>query len=497
MKDVDFEFFGGNNTVFSIAVSPNNHFLAACTKDGLQIWDAAALDFVTGYKPKHTGNYTNCSFSQDNHYLAAGTTDGHLEVLAVTDYTFTLIASIKPEGSSNPLSECLFIKPSTILCTIGNNCQVYELDALIQSSKTKNAVVVHPGTANTSIILPHKKQGITLGNKTLCLWDVMECKLVSSAIGTVGGYLLRLSADGKTLLTFGDRCYIEVWDTECLTKTNDLIHLKQKNHPIGNDNPDESSPTDICHCAVSIDGIVVGGTGNGDLFIWHGEKLELVKEFAIHKSLITYIEFSPNGRAFVSADMDGVVMMWQLSQERDVELTVNMNPLTCHTDSVEQICYSSQGRRMASCSLDKHVNLYNGLSGDLITNLDHNSGVMTVTFSSNERFIASGDEKGEIMIWDGFTGQLFHRIKPRVERIILDLQFVNQFICSRDNSAGYITVNEVSTGEEISRLSFTTEIFSMAASSHWNEMSYLLCSLKDSTVKFVKVLDSSSMHIIG
>lgn len=503
MKGVDFEFFVGDNVIYSIAVSQNNHFLVACTKEGMQIWDAAALVFVAAYKPEYSsGNYTRCSFSHDSCYLAVGTTDGYLEVFAVTDFTFTLMVSLKPDGSSNTLSQCLFVNPSNILCTVGNSGRVYELDALIQSSlkERENVPAFHPGVANTSIILPHKNSALTLGNKSLCSWNIPKCELIASAIGTVGGYLLRLSADGKTLLTYGDRCYIEVWDVDSLTKTKDLIHLKQKNLPIGNDDPDESSPTDICHCAVSVDGIVVGGTGNGDLCVWYGEKLELVKELEIHESLITFVEFSPSGMAFVSADMDGIVMMWQISNERGANFNVNMVPLTCHSDSVEQICYSSQGRRIASCSMDNNIHLYNGPSGDLIAKLtSHNSGVMRVTFSSNEGLIASGDEKGVIIVWDGVTGQLLQSIKPKVDKIILDLQFVKQdkYICSRDSNAGYITVNEVNTGNEVSRLSFTTEIFTMSASSSWEEQSCLLCCLKDGSVKFAKLLDSDSMHIIG
>ena len=488
--------------ILSIAVSPNSHFLAASTKDGLQVWDAAALNFVALFNPGDSlSNYTKCSFSQDNNYLAVGTSQGYLEIFSIKDFTINRIASVKPDGSSNPISECLFVCPSNVLCTVGVSGRVYELDALIKSSEMKNTpVAIHPGAANQSIILPQKELAITLGSKNICLWDVKRCELISSGNGKVGGYLLRLSTDGKILLTYGDRCYIEVWDVDSLTKTNDLIHLKQRNLPIGRDDPDESSPTDICHCAVSIDGVVVGGTGSGDLFIWYSEKLKQVKELDIHKSLITFIEFAPSGTTFLSADMDGVVIMWQLPNEREADIKVKMTNLTCHEDSVEQLCYSSQGRRIASCSMDKRVHLYNGMSGDLITKLtNHNSGVMRVTFSSNEGLLASGDEKGEVIIWDGITGQLLQHIKPSVGKIVLDLQFVHQdkYICSRDCNASCIIVNEVNTGKEASRLSFATEIFSMCASSSWEENSSLVCCLKDGSIKFVKLLDLDTMQFVG
>ena len=495
---MDIELIEEINIILSICVSQNGYFLAVSTGNGLQIWDAAALAFIIGFQPENSRRrYTNCSFSHDNSHLAAGTGDGYLEIFAIADFTFNRIVSIKPDGSSNPLTECLFVDSLKVLCTFGNTAHVYELTSLIQmSTRKKKTDIVHPGIAHISAILPHKQLAFTLGDKSLCLWDVGKCELKTSAVGIVGGSLLRLSADGKTLLTYGDRCYIEVWEVDSLTKTNDLIHLKQRNLPIGHDDPDESSPSDICHCAVSVNGIVVGGTGNGDLFVWHGKQLEFVKELKGHESLITFVEFSPSAAAFMSADMDGVVMMWQLPNDIGPNFNVSKVPLVRHDDSVEGISYSSQGRRIVTCSMDKRIHLYNGPSGDLVAKLtNHNAGIMRVTFSCNEQFIASGDEKGEIIIWNGFTGQLLQHIKPRVRKSALDLQFVkqDQYICVRDSNSNCITLYEVGTGAEVSRLSFTTEIFTMSASTFWKETSYLLCCLKDGLVKFVEVVDPDSV----
>ena len=504
LEDISFESIEGtSNRVVSLAVSLNSHFLAVSTKEGLQLWDAAALRFICMFSPDSLkGNFTDCSFSPSSQYLAAGTTNGYLQVFTIKDFTFTCTVSVNPDGSSNPLSQCLFDNNSGIVCIVGNTARIYDLDSLALNTEDQDesCSTIHPNVANTSIILPEKELAITLGGKSLCLWDVSRNRLQSSVLGSVGGYLLRVSADGKLLLTYGDRCYIEVWQVENLTKIRDLIHRKQKNLPIGRDHPDESSPSDICHCAVSVSGIVVGGTGNGDLFVWHGDNMENVKEFDMHESLITFTEFSPSGDRFVSADMDGVIMMWHIHNTSGRDFRVHMIPLKRHSDSIEQVCYSSQGRRIVSCSMDKSVHLYDGLSGDIIAEMtSHNSGVMRVAFSLSECLIASGDEKGEIIIWDGVTGELQQRIKPQIEKIILDLHFIKQekYVCCRDTHSGFVVVNEVSSGNEISRLCFTTEIYSMSASSFWTEKAYILCCLKDSSIKFVKLLDSDSLNLIG
>ena len=466
------------------------------------VWDAAALELLHKLKTNNdSARFITCCFSNNNQYLAAGTTNGCLQVWNIKEFKFSLEVSTNPDNSLNSLIECHFDVQGNILCTFKSTARVYDYDMLVNLTKVQSLPsAIHPKLANMSIFLPDGTHAITCGGKTLCLWNVLSNKLVTSAQNVVRGYLFRLSADGNTLLTYGDRCFIEVWDVKTLTSTHTLLHQRQKNLPIGQDAPDESSPHDICHCAVSVKGIVVGGTGNGDLFVWYGERLEFVKELMLHESLVTYVEFSPNGEAFVSADSDGIVMMWQILSSKEKDFDVNMVPLTCHSDSVEQVVYSIQGRRIASCAMDNNVHLYNGPSGDLIKSLvGHSSGVMRGTFSSDGCLLLTGDERGELIIWDGFTGNMQRHIKPHLDKIILDLYFIGQdkFICTRDVHSSCILVNEVATGKEVSCLSFSTEISTMSASSLWKDSAYLLCGLKDNSVKFVQFMDAESINILG
>lgn len=497
LHEVDIEFIEGHNVTISLVVSKNGHFLVASTFEGLQIWDSAALNFLTQFTPNQSGiKYTTCTFTDDSCYLAAGTTGGYLEIFKVSEFDLSRIVSVKPDGSSNPLTECLFINLTDILCIFGNTGHVYELSELMESSRNTKGECSHPGIANTCAILPHKQQALTLGSKSLCLWNLQTCELQGSAIKGKMGFLLRYSEDGKTLLTYGDQCYIEVWETESLKKTHDLIHRKQKNLPIGKEGPDDSSPTDICHCAVSNNGIVVGGTGEGDIYVWHGSNLEFVKELAHHKCLISFVEFSPDSSKFVSGDTDGKLTMWQLPTNLAQNFEINKIVLFPHEDSVEGICYSSQGRRLSSCSTDKNVHLYNGTSGELIVKLsNHTSSVSAVTFSSTECFLASGDERGEVIIWDGFNGQMLHTIKPTISGIVQDLAFVKQakYITIRRLKCDYITLHEVKSGSEISQLSFPTDIYAMSASTYWEQDASIVCCLKDGQVKIIDIIEIDSM----
>ena len=84
--------------------------------------------------------------------------------------------------------------------------------------------------------------------------------------------------------------------------------------------PDFSSSQDICSCAVLANSIVAGGTGEGKIHIWYGEKLQLVKILKDHQHLIICLEFSPNSGCLVSADMEVFINVWLLTFDGKEEL---------------------------------------------------------------------------------------------------------------------------------------------------------------------------------
>ena len=77
-----------------------------------------------------------------------------------------------------------------------------------------------------------------------------------------------------------------------------------------------------------------------------------------------------------------------------------------HTDSVETVSYSPDGRTLASASWDGTVKLWNVESGDIIFNLDgHSGGADALSFSPDGRTIASGSWDGAVKLWDFESGE--------------------------------------------------------------------------------------------
>jgi WD40 repeat protein len=76
-----------------------------------------------------------------------------------------------------------------------------------------------------------------------------------------------------------------------------------------------------------------------------------------------------------------------------------------HTDSVECVAYSPDGKTIASASMDKTVKVWNVSAGQLVFNLTGHTGpVYCVAFSPDGKTLASGSTDQTIKVWDASSG---------------------------------------------------------------------------------------------
>ena len=78
--------------------------------------------------------------------------------------------------------------------------------------------------------------------------------------------------------------------------------------------------------------------------------------------------------------------------------------LFCHTSCVESVCFSSDGKILASGSNDAMTKLWDMETKQEITTLTgHDNCIISVCFSPNGRLLASGSYDNTIKIWDTVT----------------------------------------------------------------------------------------------
>ena len=75
--------------------------------------------------------------------------------------------------------------------------------------------------------------------------------------------------------------------------------------------------------------------------------------------------------------------------------------LTGHSDSVQAVAFSPDGKQIASGSIDQTIKLWDAATGDLRKTLTgHSNSVEAIAFSPDGKQIASGSSDRTIKLWD-------------------------------------------------------------------------------------------------
>jgi tetratricopeptide (TPR) repeat protein len=122
--------------------------------------------------------------------------------------------------------------------------------------------------------------------------------------------------------------------------------------------------------------------------------------FRGHTQAGTSVCFSPDGRRLASASWDGTMKVWD-AQTGQEQLT-----LKGHTREVFSVCFSPDGRRLASASYDRTVKVWDAQTGQEQLTLKGHTGLVTsVCFSPDGRRLATASYDQTLKVWDAQTGQ--------------------------------------------------------------------------------------------
>ena len=245
---------------------------------------------------------------------------------------------------------------------------------------------------------------------TIQIWDVEsraelhtlpEIKLTNAPYNRFNSVSsLALSANGKTIVSGSVDGAIRFWDTQSgeLKKTI----------------PEERFSGIVNAIAFSDDEKTIISSAGNDIRIIDAESGRIKQTLNGHKSPVKSISMFPDNKKFASGSYDKTVKIWGASQRFDrwgKKTGKELLTLSGHTDWVNSVAVSADGRTVVSGSHDNNVIIWDGeLGKKLLTLSGHMKPVFSVAISANGNTVVSGSADNTIKIWDIESGKVLYTL---------------------------------------------------------------------------------------
>jgi WD40 repeat protein len=408
---------GHREAVTSVCFSPEGNRLATASTDKTaRVWDVSmsTKDRQAGGQEilalkGHTSAVAGVCFSPDGKHLATSSREWNKpgEVKVWDAHTGQEVLCL---GRNTSASDNVCFSPDSRYLANGSS-----QEAKVWDTRTGQEVLTlrgHKGNVTSVCFSPDGQRLATAGSDgTAKVWDVSMSTKDRQAGGkellplighTSGVWSVAFSPDGQRLVTGSGDNTAKVWDVR---EGQQFLALKGHTNRVSSLS---FSPDNRHLASAGFDRMVC---------VWDVQTGQRVLALRGHREVVTSVCFSPDGKRLASAggggrdaqgkSLPGEVKLW------DVQTGQQVLALKGHTDFVTGVCFSPDGKRLASASWDKTVRLWNTETGQEALSLKgHTAPVWSVCFSPLEK----GDSRAigkhlasaggaELKVWDVETGQ--------------------------------------------------------------------------------------------
>ncbi len=383
------ELVGHKNSITSIACSGDDRFMVSCSPgEDLRIWQKQINGYVElAHWDPHSHKTLDVAISLDGSTIATCGKDRTVKLWSTIELNLleTLI------GHDDNVTSVTF-------STNGKNVASSSLDgtARVWSISGEQLLMCrgHFDAINEVCFFNHDNEIVTASDdKTARVWDAStKPSTVSQKVHTDVVWAASVSPDGRQLVTCSEDGSLSFLDLEtghqlAPKMQQDKAILAVTHSPTQNifvtgsaESPLSDEPT---------------GKLVSKIRIYDAKTYKLVYEFAAHEEFIWDVCFSPDGRFLASASSDSKVKIWN---SKDWTL---VKSLEAHSGELGSVRYSSDGKYFVTASDDKSVKLWDAKSFALLHTFEgHRNTVWRAVFSPDNGLIASSSFDGEVIVWD-------------------------------------------------------------------------------------------------
>jgi WD40 repeat protein len=363
----------------SVAISPDGNLLAAGRSDGkVELWNLDSPDPHS--RPidalQHEGMVTSLAFSPDGQRIAsAGGADRAVDISSSAGGQGTRI----PTGSE--VFTVAFDPRSDLLASGGSDGDIRFWNP--DGSPGPTIPHAHANGVMTVAFNPTEPVIASGGaDHMVRLWQADSLTQLDQPLSghteTVEG--VAFNQDGSRIVSAGADHTVQLWDA-------------RSREPIGNP---MIRHAEIVWAATFVDDRIISGSNDNMIRVWDGVVGQPISSpLRGHEGAVTGVAINNAGDRIASASADKTVRLWNLYTGKKID-----PPLVGHTGVVTSVAFNKNGDVVASGSADGTVRLWRTDNHTLIKTLETGHPVYSVAFSPAGDRLASAGGDCQVTLWD-------------------------------------------------------------------------------------------------
>ncbi|KAF8704283.1 WD domain, G-beta repeat, partial [Rhizoctonia solani] len=436
--------------VTSVAFSPGGDLIASGSYDKtIRIWEVEGGAMKHGPLKGHLAGITSIVFSPDGTWLASGSRDGAIRVWDVKNW---LECGMSVEGATGPITAIQFSPDAQQIISASEDklVRIY----ILENSNWRERITLAGHTGHvTSVMFSQDGRRIVSGSfdSSARVWDA-NIKHTSPWFLPPDGHrnevnLVQYLLDDSTIVSRSIDRVARSWSSPayealkphgwhinfdkeqtCMAFSNEGVVLSGSAAgaiEIISNNPTYFRVKNVDRAGVtalawSSNGDYIASGSSGIVQLWNSRTgQEIFDQHTRSSNRVTALVFSPRD-THIAASSGMIVTIWDIK-----DMKANQSVLKGHTQPTTSISFSPNNKLIASGSEDTTVRVWEFQTGKIVFSplKGHKAAVTSLDFSPDGARIASASRDMHICLWDLRSEALLFKILEGHTGAVLSIAF--------------------------------------------------------------------------
>eukprot|EP00210_Caulerpa_lentillifera_P006800 g6499.t1 len=384
------ELIGHGSWINDAAITPDGSKIITVAGDGIAIvWNGETgkpLRILNG----HSSEIKTVCISYKGRFAITGSEDSTARVWDLTA-PFTHLA----DSHQGKVTQVLHHQSSDQVVTIGEDSRVLVWD--ISSACCIRSITPKETSINFAFLVAEGSLLITAsGDRCVCVWDLSTGECIRSLPPHEGSRLksIAVSPDGKTAIICLFDSTVSVWNLESMELTNWLMKRAERDGI-------QVHSAAVNQVAITGDGvkaITISKDSTGRM--WSLETFSTTLVLRGHLDGVKLLSLKTDGSTCMTAGYDKTARVWDLIQG---ECLMVLD----HPSEIDFLATDPQWRRAVTVAGEKTAWLWDIAKGRCLGILESHGDPLTgVVFSSDGKFLATYSLNSVVRVWTASSGKL-------------------------------------------------------------------------------------------